>query len=110
MLRPLSPETGYHFFEGGGGVKSFRSEGSKQWGSLSVSRNRRSNGNAADAKFFGRWFESWSADSWRRRRRRIQPTGVRTAYRKDSGQQHYHSATDSPKVKGLPTAWGRVCH
>ena len=44
-----------------GGVKSFRSEGSKQWGNLSVSRNRRSNGNAADAKIFvggsnpGRW-------------------------------------------------------
>ena len=35
----------------GGGVKSFRSEGSKQWGSLSPSHNRRSNGNAADAKF-----------------------------------------------------------
>ena len=32
-------------------VKSFRSEGSKQWGSLSLSHNRRSNGNAADAKF-----------------------------------------------------------
>ena len=56
ILRPLSPETGYHFFEKGGvgwggGVKSFRSEGSKHWGSLSLSHNRRSNGNAADAKF-----------------------------------------------------------
>ena len=56
ILRPLSFETGYHFFEGGvgggwGGVKSFRSEGSKQWGSLSLSNNRRSNGNIADANF-----------------------------------------------------------
>ena len=36
---------------GGGGVESLRSEGSKQWGSLSLSHNRRSNGNTADAKF-----------------------------------------------------------
>ena len=34
-----------------GGVKSFRSASSKQWGSKSPSHNRRSNGNAADAKF-----------------------------------------------------------
>ena len=34
-----------------GGVISFRSEGSKQWGSLSLSHNPRSNGNAADTKF-----------------------------------------------------------
>ena len=33
------------------GVKSFRSHGSKQWGSLALSHNRRSNGIAADAKF-----------------------------------------------------------
>ena len=54
ILRPLSPKTGYHFFEGGGaggGVKSFRSEGSKQLGSLSLSHHRRSHGVAADAKF-----------------------------------------------------------
>ena len=50
ILRPLSLKTEYHFFEGGG-VKSFRSEGSKQWGSLSLSHNRRSSGDAADAKF-----------------------------------------------------------
>ena len=52
ILRPLSSKTGYQFFEGGG-VKSFRSEGSKQWGGISVSHHRRSNGNAADAKFSG---------------------------------------------------------
>ena len=57
ILRPLSPKTGYHFFEGGwgggvgGGVKSFRLEGSKQWGSLFRSHHRRSNGSAADAQF-----------------------------------------------------------
>ena len=51
ILTPLSPKTGYHFFEGGG-VKTFRSQGSKQWGSLSMSHNRWSNGNAADTKFF----------------------------------------------------------
>ena len=64
ILRPLSPKTGYHFFEGGGiggggagrGVKSFRSEGSKQWGNLVLSCNCRSNGNAADALFsVGSW-------------------------------------------------------
>ena len=48
ILRPLSPKTGYHFFEGGGG---FRSEGSKQWGGILLSHHRRSYGNAADAKF-----------------------------------------------------------
>ena len=36
---------------GGGGVKSFRSEGSKQWGGISLLHHCRSNGNAADAKF-----------------------------------------------------------
>ena len=56
ILRLLSPKTGYHFFEGWGvrgwgGVKSFRSEGSKQWGSPSLPHNCRSNGNATDAKF-----------------------------------------------------------
>ena len=34
-----------------GGVKSFRSTGFKQWGSLALSQYRRSNGNATDAKF-----------------------------------------------------------
>ena len=54
ILRPLSPKTGNHFLRGGGGwggVKSFRSEGSKQWGTLLLSHNCRSNGNAPDAKF-----------------------------------------------------------
>ena len=55
ILRPLSPKTGYHFFERGWGVgegvKSFRSEGSKQWGSTLVTYNPRSYGNAADGKF-----------------------------------------------------------
>ena len=35
----------------GGRDKTFRSEGSKQWGSLLLSSNCRSNGNAADANF-----------------------------------------------------------
>ena len=54
ILRPLPPKTGYHFFGGGlggGGVKSFRSKGCKQWENLALSHDRRSNGNAADAKF-----------------------------------------------------------
>ena len=57
ILRPLSPKTGYHFFEGGGwgwgggGVKSFRSEGFKQWGSTMLTHNRWSNGNTADKRF-----------------------------------------------------------
>ena len=42
------PENWISLFGGGGwgGVKSFRSEGSKQWGRLWLSNNRRSNGNA----------------------------------------------------------------
>ena len=36
---------------GRGGVKSLRSTGFKQWGSLALSHRRRSNGNTADAKF-----------------------------------------------------------
>ena len=36
---------------GWGGVKSFRSEGSKRWGSAALSHHRRSNGNTAHAKF-----------------------------------------------------------
>ena len=56
ILRPLPPKTRYHFFEGGwvgwgGGVKSFCSEASKQWGRMSLTHNCRSNGNAADVKF-----------------------------------------------------------
>ena len=56
-MRPLSPKTGYHFFEGGGGVgwgggvKSFRSEGFKQWGSTLLTHNCWSNGNTADEQF-----------------------------------------------------------
>ena len=40
ILRPLSPKTGYHFLEWGGGrgVKSLCSEGSKQWGDAMVSK------------------------------------------------------------------------
>ena len=56
ILRPLPSKTGYHFFEGGvgggvGGGQKFRSKGYKQWRSISLSHHRRSNGNAADAKF-----------------------------------------------------------
>ena len=35
----------------GGGVKSFRSKGCMQWGSLAQSHNHRSNGNAANDNF-----------------------------------------------------------
>ena len=52
ILRPLPPKTGYHFWGGvGGGLNSFRSKGSKQWGSLVLLHNRRSNRNTAGAKF-----------------------------------------------------------
>ena len=65
ILRPLSPKTGYHFFEGGvggevgvwGGVKSFRLEGSKQWGRWRLPYNCWSNGNAAECGAKGRCFE-----------------------------------------------------
>ena len=48
---------------GCGGVKSFRSEGSKQWGDISLSHNCRSNGNAHGRSILGRRFESWSVDA-----------------------------------------------
>ena len=55
ILRPLRPKAGYHLFGGGwvgwGGVKSFRSTGFKQPGSPALSHQRRSHGNAPDAKF-----------------------------------------------------------
>ena len=59
ILRPLSPKTGYHFFEGGGvgggvgwgGVKNFRSEGFKHWGSTLLTHNCWSNGNTPDRRF-----------------------------------------------------------
>ena len=93
----------------GGGVKSFRSEGSKQWGSLSLSHTRWSNGNAADAKF--------SVGDSNRGRPTVGGGGgaifTRPGFKppkKDSGQLHYHSATAWSEAKGLPTAWGRVCH
>ena len=107
ILRPLPPKTGYHFFGGGwGGVKSFRLKGSKQWGSLSLARNRWSNGNAADVKF--------SVGGSNPGRLTFGGGGgrkfVRTADQRDPGRLHYHSATACSEKKGLPTAWGRICH
>ena len=52
----------------------------------------RSNGSAADRRFFGRRFGSLSVGCHRRRRRQLRPTGVRTVDRKVSSGLHYHSA------------------
>ena len=116
ILRPLPPKTGYHFFEGGGWVggwggqrfllRSLQAVGTHiantpllvEW-----QRSRR--------KVLGRRFVSWPADLWRRRRRlKIHPAGVRTADQRGSGPLHYHSATAWSELKGLPTAWGHICH
>ena len=52
ILRPLPPKTGYHFFGGevGGGQK-FSLKRLQAVGKHSATTQRRSNGNAADAKF-----------------------------------------------------------
>ena len=65
ILRPLPPKTGYHFFEGGGGVvgggvKSFRSEGSKQWETPSCHIRLWSNRNALGRRILGLRFDSRS--------------------------------------------------
>ena len=58
ILRPLSPKTGYHFFEGGGGRgglgggQKFSLRRLQAVGKLILlSHNRRSNGNTAHSKF-----------------------------------------------------------
>ena len=107
ILRPLSPKTGYHFFEGGGwggpggvGVKSFRSEGCKQWGSLSLSNNRRSNGNAADAIFLvggsnlGRLTVGGGSGGGGGGGGVFTRPGFEPLTKNISDQLHYHSATD----------------
>ena len=79
-----------------GGVKSFRSKGSKQWGRTSLTHNCWSNGDTADVTFSVGGSNPSPADFWRRRRRRrckIHPTGVRTVNQRDTGRLHYHSAT-----------------
>ena len=76
----------------GGGGKSFRSEGSKQWGSAVLTYNCSFNGNTADAQLSvvgsnpaGRLLAAAAAAPY--------STGVRTAVQKVCGQLHYHSAT-----------------
>ena len=104
ILRPLPLKTGYHFLGGGGGgVKSFRSKGCKQWESLAPSHGRRSNGNAADAKFsvggsnpgpltFG------GSGGVKFSRLGFEPPT------KGTPVGHYHSATACCEVKCRPTA------
>ena len=59
ILRPLPPKTGYHFFERGGwgwvgwggGSKVFAQKATSSGEAHPSLNSRRSNGNAADAKF-----------------------------------------------------------
>ena len=102
ILRPLSPETGHHFFEGGGGVSNLWSEGSKQWGGYLLSQQTRSNGNAADCRLLGRRLESLSDDCHPRRRRHVRPNRVRTADPKVCGWMRYHPAIACPEDNGPP--------
>ena len=80
---------------GGGGVKSFRSEGSKQWGDISQSHNRRSNGTGLGCRFLGRRFESWSVDA-----AGGAAAVLATADPKVYGRLHHQSATASPDSYG----------
>ena len=72
-----------------GGVKSFRSEGSKQGGSLFRSDHRRSNGSAADVKFSVGGLNPGPRKLPAAAARYV-PAGVRTADRKYSGRLRYH--------------------
>ena len=62
ILRPLSPKTGYHFFEvgGGGASKVFAQKAPSSGEAYRCHTKCRWNGNADDCKFLGRRFESWS--------------------------------------------------
>ena len=109
ILRPLSPKTGYHFFEGWGGWgvvgwgSTVFAQKAPSSGEAYLSRIKpRGNGNAADCRVIDCWFESWSDDCRTRRRRHLRPTRVQTADQKVCGRLHYHSATACPENSSPP--------
>ena len=118
ILRPLPPKTGYHFFEGGGwggggwgGGQKFllnRLQAVGTHDAVDTDSDPMVTQPTPDLQASVRTL----AYSFRRRRRRRQSgqTGVRTADHRDADRLHYHSATAWITAKGLPAAWGRVCH
>ena len=93
-----------------GGVKSFRSEGSKQWGDISLSHNRRSNGNALGRSILGRRFESCPADAGGGAAAVLATPGFEPPTQKSAAA----CITIRPLLLltpvVLPTAWTRVCY
>ena len=82
ILRPLSPKTGYHFFEGvGGGLKVFAQKAPSSGETHYCNKQAWSNGNAANHRFLDQRDSCW-VDCRRRRRPHVRPTGVRTADQK----------------------------
>ena len=77
----------------GGGVKGFRSEGSKQWGSKLLTHNCWSNGNTADIMFLVGGSNRGRLTLGGGGRAKIHPSGVRTADPKHTGRLLYHSPT-----------------
>ena len=97
ILRPLSPETGYHILGMGGGGSKVCAQKAPSSGEAWCCHNKpRSNGTAADCRILGWRSEPWSVDCGRWRRHHVRPTGVQTADQKVCGQLHYHSGTACP--------------
>ena len=94
----------------GGGVKSFRSEGFKQWGSTLLMHNCWSNGNTADKRFLVGGLNPGRLTLGGGGGAKTHGTGFRTADPSHAERLLYHSATASSALNGLPTAWGRICH
>ena len=102
ILRPLSPKTGYHFFEGWGGSKVCGKKAPSSGEAICCHSKPGLNGNAADCKLLGRRFESLSDSSHGRHRRHVCPTRVQTADPKVCGRMHYHLATACPEDSSPP--------
>ena len=77
----------------GGGVKSFRSKGCKQWGSMVLAHNCWSNGNTADRRFLVGGSNPGRVTLGGGGGAKIHPTGVRTAHHRCAERLLYHSAT-----------------
>ena len=111
ILRPLSPKTGYHFFEGGAGG------GSKVFAEKPPSNGRqvfhirlRSNGNAPGRRFLGRLFESWSVDAGRGAAAVLAAPGFEPLAKKSVAACITIRPLPGLDPIVLPTAWTRVCH
>ena len=94
---------------GGGGVKSFRSEGSKQWETQVCQTHPRSNGNAPSRRFFGRRFESWSLDAGGGAAAVLAAPGFEPPIKKSAATCITIRPLPILSLVVLPTAWTRVC-